>query len=303
MIDFRPVTLEIKEKYESLLETCPERGCEYSFANLYLWGRQRMAFVEGFAVLFSQFSRKSVYPFPVGQGDLKKPLDAIIRDAAKRGIPCRLTAMTKEDCEKLEALYPGAFRFHTDRNSFDYIYNIDDLADLPGRRFQRKRNHVNRFMQMHPDYCLEPITAENTAQAEELVRQWYEDRLREDPTQDYRMEQAALSRALRCRRELGMEGLLLKVQGRAVAMTLGSRLSGETMDVHFEKALDRNDGAYGVINRGFARYLREKHPQLRFLNREDDMGLEGLRKAKSSYCPARMGEKYWACLLEEGYDY
>ena len=104
-------------------------------------------------------------------------------------------------------------------------------------------------------------------------------------------------------KELEMEGLLLVADGQILAMTMGSRLSKTTFDIHFEKALDRVDGAYPTINQAFARYLREKYPELLWLDREDDMGLEGLRKAKLSYCPDHMIEKHWACLLEDGYDY
>jgi hypothetical protein len=85
-------------------------------------------------------------------------------------------------------------------------------------------------------------------------------------------------------------------------MTLGSFLSEDTFDVQFEKALEGYDGAYAFINREFARYLREKYPKLQWLNREDDLGIEGLRKAKLSYCPDRLVEKSWACLKEDGYD-
>ena len=84
---------------------------------------------------------------------------------------------------------------------------------------------------------------------------------------------------------------------------MGSQLNENTFDIHFEKALDGVEGAYAAINNGFARYLQEKHPHIAFLNREDDLGLEGLRKAKLSYCPHHMVEKSWAHLLEDGYDY
>ena len=100
-----------------------------------------------------------------------------------------------------------------------------------------------------------------------------------------------------------MEGLLLRTAEGPVAMTLGSFLQPDTFDVHFEKALDVADGAYPAITNGFARYLQEKYPELKYLNREDDMGLEGLRKAKMSYYPDFMVEKYWAHLAEDGYDY
>ena len=303
MINFQPITLENKQQYDAVLQNSGERGCEYSFANLYLWGRQKAAMIHGNLVLFSQFNRRSIYPFPVGYGDLKSTIDAIIHDAQTRGIPCRLNGMTHDDCAKLEALYPGKFHYHFDRDFFDYVYDIDVLADLKGKKLQKKRNHINKFIQLHPDYKAEPITDDNICRVQQLVDQWYRMRLEEDPHSDFLMEQAALTKALRNRKELGMEGLLLTDGTQLLAMTMGSRLNANTFDIHFEKSLDRNDGAYAVINRDFARYLREKHPEVRYLNREDDMGLEGLRKAKLSYYPDHMVEKSWACLREDGYDY
>ena len=158
MIDFQRFDLTQKEKYDQFLMHCGERGCEYSFANLNLWGRQRGAFVEGYLVLFSQFERRSVYPFPVGKGDIKPVLDAIIEDARERGIVCRLAGLTAADCMTLEELYPGQFQLHPDRNGCDYIYDIHDLADLKGRKFQKKRNHLNKFRENHPDCQILPIT-------------------------------------------------------------------------------------------------------------------------------------------------
>lgn len=303
MVDFQPITTDKKKPYEACLQADPARGCEYSFANLFSWGRQRMAFLHGNVTVFSQFDRKSVYLFPVGQGDLKKTLECMIHDAKVRDIPFRLTGLTEADCALLETLYPNQFRFHTDRNGFDYVYAIDDLADLAGRKFQKKRNHLNKFLQQHPGAVTEPITDSNTEDAAEMVEQWYALRLQEDPTRDFHMERSAIHKALQNRQALGMEGLLLRVDGKVVAMTLGSPLSDTVFDVQFEKAFDRYDGAYAAINRAFARYLREKHPALTHLNREEDMGIEGLRKAKLSYNPAFLQEKYWACLLEDGYDY
>ena len=303
MIDFAPLNLEQKQLCDSYLRGSASRGCGYSFVNLYLWGRQKVGFVAEHLVCFSQYSRKSVYGFPAGQGDVKPAVDAVIADAKERGIPCRMIGLSKEDCALLESLYPGKFRFHNDRDFFDYVYDIHDLADLKGRKYQKKRNHLNRFRQENPDFELAVITEDNLPAVEALVQKWYDQRLRADPLGDFHMEQAALKKALKNMAELGLEGLLLSTEKGPVAMTLGSFLSDDTFDVHFEKALDIADGAYPAINHGFANCLREKYPQLQFLNREDDMGLAGLRKAKESYCPHHMVEKYWACLLEDGYDY
>lgn len=301
MLNFSPLKTEDKPLYEKYLLACRERGCEYSFANLFLWGRQKAVIHEGNLAFFCQFNRKSVYLFPVG-GDLKPTLDAIIHDAQKRGIPCRLTGLTKAEGEQLESWYPGQFYIRPDRDSFDYIYSVEDLAELKGKKLQRKRNHCNRFKLLHPGCTAVPIIDENIPRVLEMVEAWYIQRKAADPTASFYLEQAALTKALQNRTALGMEGLVLQEKGRIIAMTLGSRLSENTFDVHFEKALEGYDGAYAVINREFARYIRGKYPEVLWLNREDDLGLEGLRKAKLSYCPDRLIEKYWACLKEDGYD-
>ena len=303
MIDFQPLDPARKREYDRYLHNAGERGCEYSFINLYLWGRQKAAFLHDHLVFFSQFNRKSVYLFPVGNGGKKPVLDALMEDARQRGIPCRFTGLLAQERELLEQLYPGKFRFHYDRDAFDYVYSVDDLADLKGRKFQRKRNHLNRFRAANPDHTLEPVTEENLAEVEQLVEQWYTLRLEQNPHGDYHMEQVALKKALQNREQLGLEGLLLRLEGKPVAMTMGSRHNENTFDIHFEKALDVADGTYAAINNGFANYLRQKYPWLRWLNREEDMGLEGLRKAKLSYNPDHMVEKSWAHLVEDGYDY
>lgn len=301
MLNFTPLTPADKAVYDRFLLNCGERGCEYNFANLFLWGRQKATLHGGNLAFFCQFNRKSVYLFPLGQ-DLKPTLDAIISDAHKRGIPCRLTSLTKADREKLEQWYPGQFYFQPDRDSFDYVYSIEALATLKGKPLQRKRNHFNRFLLLHPGYTTAPITDENTNEVLAMLEQWYAQRQAADPTASFYLEQAAIRKALQYRKELAMDGLVLLEKGRIIAMTMGSRLSEHTFDVHFEKAVDGINGAYAAINLEFARYLQKKYPDLKWLNREDDLGLEGLRQAKLSYCPDHLVEKCWACRKEDGYD-
>ena len=130
-----------------------------------------------------------------------------------------------------------------------------------------------------------------------MLQDWYESHKAANPSTNYHLEEIAIDRALRFRTQLDMEGLALVEDGKLLAFTLGSRLRGNTFDIHFEKAIE--DGAYAAINQAFARHLRGKHPELEFLDREDDMGLEGLRKAKLSYNPDKMIEKYWTRLWED----
>lgn len=303
MIEFKPISLEWKNLYEQNRVDGAERGCDYTFANLYLWGRQRAAIIREQFVVFSQFDRRSMYLYPMGAGEKKPVLDAIIADSKERGITCRIYSITAEEKQILEDLYPGMFRFHCDRDTFDYVYAIDDLADLKGRKFQRKRNHLHRFYEEVPGYRAEPLNEENLPLVRQMVEQWYAVKQQENPEADYHFERTALLKALRDYQKLGMEGLVLLDGETVLAVTLGSMASAQTFDVHFEKARWDMDGAYAAINCAFAQYIRGKYPDIRFLNREDDMGMEGLRKAKLSYHPHHMIEKYWACLLEDGYDY
>lgn len=303
MLEFQKIKAEDRPLYQQYLLAAGERGCEFSFANLFLWGRQRYAVVHDHVVLFSQFDRKTVYPWPVGAGDKKPVVDAIIADATQRGIPCRITGLKDADIELLQQYYPDRFRFHCDRGSYDYVYDINDLADLKGRKYQKKRNHYNRFRAANPQCDVVPLSQANVEAVKKMVDRWYEEKLLQDPESDFQMEQAALYKALQHFRDLQMEGLVLMEGDQVLAVTLGSFLSEDTMDVHFEKALSHVDGAYTAINCEFARYIRSKYPQVQYLNREEDLGIEGLRKAKESYLPHHMVQKCWAHLKEDGYDY
>ena len=301
MIHFERLTIERKPEIDALLHRAAHRGCAFSFASLYLWGRQCAARVGDDLLLFSHFQGKTMYPYPVCPGSARDAIEVLIADSQERGIPLRLSGLNTQDVEDLERWYPGQFRFHCGRDGHEYVYAIDDLADLKGKKYQPKRNHINRFLSEYPDAVIRPLDESTLPDARNLADRWYQRRTAEE---DAGMEMVALNRAFANWQALGLEGLVLYVGDQVVAMAIGSFLGEDTVDVHFEKAdLDYN-GAYAVINRAFARHIREKYPQVKFLNREEDMGLEGLRKAKLSYYPHHMVEKCWAHLMtEEFYDY
>lgn len=302
MLHFKRLDITQADQYRTIVRHAAHRGCSYSFANVYMWGRQTGTFVGDHLVLFSHFDGHSMYPFPIGPGDPKQALDAIIADARARGIPCRITGMTEAEKNILENDYPGLFRYHCDRSSFDYVYDIHDLADLKGRKYQQKRNHTNRFYNTYPDYEIRVLGEANFAECKALTDAWYARKQQDDPLGDLLMEQNALRRAYKYYDQLGMIGIALYAQGKMVAMTMASFLDEETLDVHFEKADVDVPGAYATINREFAKYVRDRYPNIRFLNREDDTGNAGLRQAKLSYHPHHMVEKCWALLREEEFD-
>lgn len=302
MLDFHRIRLTDQEAYQTILAHSPNRGCEYAFANLYLWGKQNIFFSGDCAALFSHFHGQSVYPYPIGSGNRRPLVEAIIQDAADRGIPCRFTSLLESDIQDLEQWFPGYFHFMPSRNSFDYVYDINDLADLRGRKFQKKRNHVNRFHAEHSGCTVEPLSPDNLDRAMEMVESWYTLRIAANPHEDYLLEKAAMEKMFRHYEGLGMEGILLEEGGKVLAVTVASRLSEDTFDVHFEKAFETVEGAYAAVNCEMARFLRLRHPEVRFLNREDDIGLEGLRKAKLDYHPHHMVEKYRAFVVEDFYE-
>ena len=299
MIDFQKMDFSQREEYNRILFSCPPRGCEYSFANQTLWGLQKAAFLHGCVAFFSHFYGRSVYPYPIGNGDRRAVIEEILKDAQERGLPCRITGLTDADREELEAWFPGRFLLKATRDVSDYVYAIDDLADLKGRKYQKKRNHTNRFRAEHPDYTVVPLTACNMPLAQHMINDWYTARMKEDPEGDYMLENIALAKACRCYAALGMEGILLMEGDRVLAVTMGSQMAKDTFDIHFEKAREDVEGAYTVVNQEFARYLRLKYPEIAYLDREDDMGLEGLRKAKLSYHPHHMVSKHCAYVAEE----
>ena len=130
MINFQKLSPSQREQYNNILFSCPPRGCEYSFANLSLWGLQKVAYLHGCVAFFSHFFGRSVYPYPIGNGDRRAVIEDILQDAQERGLPCRIVGMTENDRAELEEWFPGKFLLKTTRNVSDYVYAIDDLADL-----------------------------------------------------------------------------------------------------------------------------------------------------------------------------
>lgn len=300
MIDFRTPQPSDKAWVDALLAQADYRGCDYNFTNLFVWSRaygQEIAQVNGFLVTHLCGRMGCSYMYPAGSGDLAAAIDILAREADERRQPLRLVCLTTRQMEELDRLMPDRFAYEADRDGFDYLYDIDRLADLTGKKLHAKRNHINRFMDNNPSWVYEEITPQTLPECLEMDQEWYRrSMVREGAAEERDLgdEGIALRTAMDHYHALGLEGGLIRVYGEVVAFTMGDRLNSDTYDVHFEKAYGELQGAYAMINREFARWVRAKHPNVRYLNREDDMGVEGLRKAKESYYPDRMVEKYAA---------
>ena len=175
MLDFRKPVVGDRQWVEKIFRDSGSRGCEYSFATLFLWSdiyRQQVAEFEGDVLERLSGARGPAYLFPAGGAPLRQTLEALAQDAAQRGQSCRLACVTPEQKEQVEAAWPERFQWELDRDGFDYVYEIGRLAELPGKKLQGKRNHINRFLENCPDWTTEEITEKTLPECAEMDREW-----------------------------------------------------------------------------------------------------------------------------------
>lgn len=294
MISFSRPELKDRAQLQPIFFNSTYHGCEYSFTNICIWGQQQFALIDGQIVLFSHWDGRSMYVYP-GTKNLDQLVPLLRADSAERGIPMRLYGITEESKNEIERLFPGEYDFILNRDGGDYIYDIRHLAELGGKKYQQKRNYINRFLHENPQWEIQPITQKNLSECRQLTDEWYQ--LHEG---DIALEKVAISRAFDHYEDLGMDGLALYADKRMIAMTMGSRMRADVFDVNFEKAHADIPGAYQLINREFARYILSKYPEICFMNREEDMGIQGLRKSKLSYHPDEIVKKYSCFVKMEG---
>ncbi|MDR1004341.1 MAG: phosphatidylglycerol lysyltransferase domain-containing protein [Prevotellaceae bacterium] len=295
---FRPVTPEDKTLITSYTLSCPWQNCDLSFSNLCSWRFMYdtlYAELNGFLILkFKTEEGLPAYMYPIGKGHPPVELLLTLRDDAARttGEPLRLMGLCREMCESLEHLMPGHFHFEHDRNCADYLYLRTDLATLAGKKMQAKRNHVNKFMRTYR-YEYMPLTTDRIHECLDLEAEWCKQNNCEQ-FEGMGFERRALVYALFNYDALGLTGGVLHVDGNIAAFTFGMPINHNTFGIHIEKADTRIEGAYAMINREFAAHIPEQYT---YLNREEDLGLEGLRKAKLSYQPVALVEKDTAILI------
>lgn len=298
MLSFRPITPADKDLITAFTLKGDRRNCDLAFANLCSW---RFLYHTRFAIhddfLFFKFDagRQPAYMMPVGEGDFARAVESIVADARACGHTFCMLGLCSYARERLEAGLPGRFQFSAERDYADYIYLRTDLASLQGKKFQAKRNHINRFLNTYADYEYVELRPHHIAECLELEARWFALN-NGDQGEDTANERTAMTYALQHFDALGLRGGLLRVNGQTVAFTFGSPINHDTFGIHVEKADVHIDGAYAVINREFAARIPEQYT---YLNREEDLGIEGLRKAKLSYHPVMLLEKHIACLADQ----
>lgn len=287
-IDFKPITIDDKEVITSFTLPSPLRNCDLAFSNMCSW---RFLYLSEYAVyknfLLIRFyieeknKKRIAYMRPIGNGDFRDALLQLEEDSWQHGHPLLMLGVTPISKDLLEEAFPGEFTYIPERDYFDYIYLREDLATLKGKKFQAKRNHVNKFKKQYA-YEYEPLTEELVPECLDFEAKWYKANRTDDDQEELTDERKSMIFALNHFKELNLLGGAIRIDHKLVAFTFGSPINQDTFGVHVEKADTDYDGAYSIINQEFASRIPEQYV---YVNREEDLGIPGLRKAKLSYNP------------------
>ncbi len=288
-INWRRPELVDKEKISSYFKTYPSRSCERTFTNVFLWSRHYgVTFAEVENTIVFRSREKFSFAYPVGAPeDVKKAIDVLSQYSGEHGQAVSFYNVTPEQFAQLEAWYPQRFEIEYERDYADYVYESEKLATLSGKKLHSKRNHINKFKATFEDWSYETLTKENVEECFQMALKWRElNGCEED--HDKNAEMCVTLNSLRLMEELELTGGVLRVNDEIVAFTIGEEVCEDTFVVHIEKAFADIQGAYPMINQQFVEHECLKY---KYINREEDTGSEGLRKAKLSYRPAFLVEK------------
>ena len=290
-IQFKRPELADREIITHYFDHHTSRSCERTFANVYLWSRQypvTWAIVEDALVFKSEDETHLSYAYPAGEPEhVKKALEVLMEYSKEKGFPFSLYNVTPDHFETMEAWYPGRFKIEYNRDIADYVYETEKLAALAGKKLHGKRNHINKFKNLYPDWTYESLNESNVEECFQMALKWRNQNGCDDDAEK-NAEMCVTLNSLRLYKELGLKGGVLKIGSRIVAFSVGEPLCSDTFVVHIEKAFPDVEGAYPMINQQF---VQHECMDYLYVNREEDTGAEGLRKAKLSYRPVFLVNK------------
>lgn len=295
MISFQPVTLADKPVFDSFFRAKRYEQSVCTFTNLYMWQRCyhiMWAIVDDCLCLQASYDGATYLlpPFGPDKDRFAHALDKLEQKYAADGNPFLIKSATPDLVDWFETVRPGYFDFRADRDNFDYVYSTLDLIELQGRKYHIKKNHMNKFKKSYSQYQYRPIDKTLTDACKEFAVEWC--RKREcDPEPDANLvcERDAIIEVMNNWDYLGVVGGAILINGRVEAFTFGEMLNEDTALIHVEKGDADIRGIYQAINQEFC---QNAWSQTTYVNREEDMGIPGIRKAKESYYPVKMIEKY-----------
>lgn len=278
--DFSPVHIEDKALIQKYTDKYQPESCEYSFANIYCWKEpynNLWSIYKDRLVVYDGVNQTSF--MPLGKKMAPHELAAFSKCMKKRGLGPDIGVVPSEYIEN----HPEVERYYTvvdERDSAEYIYSVEALCDLKGVKLHKKKNLISQFHRKYPNFSVAPMTDTLISKVKLLADQIYNSHERFLP--GIENEHIALMQAFDNFDRIGLEGLVVNIGDDLVAFSVFSALNDDMYDIHFEKSCHQFKGAAQVINHETAKVLREK---CRYVNREQDLGIQGLRQAKMSYDP------------------
>ncbi len=279
--------------FSAFIENSGAQGCDSSPVNIFLYRHRyctEIKFTDEFLLRrYNCTKHLKGYGFPLGSGNIRLAVEACQEDAQMRGELLEFVQVTDYQKRILEKIFPDLFDYIEIRNDADYLYEQKSLSVLSGKKYHKKKNHISQFFRKHPDCHFELLSEKNKIDAWKVEEHWFAN-TESYGKDDLEYERDIIREALVNMNSLCIRGGILYSDRHPIAMTMGSLITHSISDTHFEKALHEydRDGAYAVINQYFAQSL----PEIEFINREEDLGIEGLRHAKLSYHPQILLTKY-----------
>ncbi|OGQ01610.1 MAG: hypothetical protein A2026_15435 [Deltaproteobacteria bacterium RBG_19FT_COMBO_46_12] len=292
---FKNLSLEDKPILDLAFKQFPPLISEFTFTNLFIWRHAyqiKISRLQNFLFLFAENGEHPFFFPPIGEGDVVECCRALLRSMKEKGVSVKIARVPEDLVSRFDWKAEG-FMVEFDRDQSDYIYLTEDLITLQGRKYHRKRNHIKKFKERYA-YRYIPLTTEQISECLQLETKWCDLRQCEIIPGLFN-ESVATKEAFSHFEALEVKGGAILIEDKVEAFTLGEPLNQETVVIHIEKANPDFDGLYPMINQAF---LENHWSGYAYVNREQDLGEEGLRKAKESYFPHQMINKYTLCLTE-----
>lgn len=293
-LNFRVPEIDDKTLFEKTLYDLDSNSFSKSFGSYFLWEenhKTKICFDND--VLYIKYEKENpLYEMPKGaktDEKLKEAMEYLLEYHSELNSHAgfKLIRLLKDEAAKLEKLFPDRFDIKPERDDFEYIYSAQALANLKGKKYHSKRGHITKFSKNNK-WQYSALDVAKKEDCIEFFKSWFKEKTDTNPN-----EMAAIEKALNYYEELGLYGGTILVDEKIVACAVGERLNSETFVVHFEKALREYADAYTVINNELCKNIQNEY---KFINREEDLGIPGLRKAKLSYHPCDFVEKYSAVI-------
>lgn len=290
---FKDIEIDCKSILDKYFDLVDYEACEYCFTTLYMWKdlyNTKYYVEDDFAIVAGEYENKGFIILPLAKKEnMNKAFDFIIKNFEKQHKQIHLKAINKEVVEYLQSVYGDRFEYIEERNNFDYIYDGESLRTLSGRKNQKKRNHLNSFVKEYGDRVeYKKLEEADFDECINLLKEWSKDK---EESIELDSEFKAIKRIFKnyekLKDTLKISGIY--IDSKLEAFSIGEMLNDNMAVIHVEKANADIRGLYPYINQQF---LLNEFSDVEFVNREEDLGIEGLRKAKLSYHPVKFAEKY-----------